>query len=658
MNYNISASSFRGFGFLNTVTNSRAKSMEKLSSGYRVNTASDDSARSAMSSVMRAQIRGLDQATRNSDHAIELLNSAESGLSEITSILQRIRELSVHAASDVNTPEDKMASQEEVEQLLAEIDRIAKSTEYNKIKLLNNEGNGENTKRGLAAVVGIQNITPDGKLSERPMIWDMMNPSTGGFGDSTIHNGNAGSLPKYSQTTEYRNPASLEQKNIYNNFQYDGGGNYTGDLYDAAGNKLGSVSNGGQATVDSPTNALLPENKQTLGTPSPYTKKSDCAGGIWAAPGTTTPNAPYSARTTSNSVNTSAASSNVYGKDASGNLVKLSYRKQTETLESGTSYSEYSNREFKLKGAHIDFKDLNQPGGFGLADLYGTGFNSSCATCGRHYSVKFQPAADLQIAPTYPLGSRNPGVLSFGNAGRIISFELQNSSGYWEKHQTFEMNIDALPANATGEDFAKHVVKTINDAHDFVRANHPGADMPFFTHYNQYAASGSKLYTFDYRESQGSSSGGTDTFSAISFGEVLDNGPTSPISLKIQAGANAYETVNISLPFISVKEMGIADVDLRTSSSASDAITLMDNALDFINLERTKIGSYRNRLEHVSYVDETSSLATMDSESKIRDTDMSSEIINFTKAQVLEEYGVNSVAEINKMIANVMEFIQ
>lgn len=658
MNYNISASSFRGFGFLGNVTDSRAKSMERLSSGYRVNTASDDSARSAMSSVMRAQIRGLDQATRNSDHAINLLNSAESGLSEITSILQRIRELSVHAASDVNTPEDKQASQDEVDQLLAEIDRVAKSTEYNKIKLLNNEGSSENTKRGLAAVVGIQNITPDGKLSERPMIWDMMDPSTGGYGDSTIHNGDAGSLPKYSQETEYRTPASVEQKNIYNNFEFDGGAKYSGDLYDAAGNKLGSVAAGGQATVDSPASAILPENKQTLPAPAPYTKKTDCNNGVWKAPGTVTPTGSYSNRTTSNTVSTPSASSDVYGKDASGNLVKLSYKKQLETVETGSSYKEYNNREFKLKGVHIDFKNLNQPGGFALSDLYGTGFNSSCATCDRHYSVKFQPAGDLQIPPTFPLGSRNPEELSFGNAGRLISFEMQSSSGYWEKHQTFEINIDALPANATGEDFAKHIVKTINDAHDYIKANQPFADMPFFTHYNQYAASGSKLYTFDYRESQGNSSYGSDTFNAISFGEVLDSGPTSPIPLKIQAGANAYEVVNISLPFISVKEMGIADLDLTSSSSASDAITLMDNALDFISLERTKIGSYRNRLEHVSFVDETSALATTESESKIRDTDMTSEIINFTKAQVLEEYGVNSVSEINKMIANVMEFIQ
>lgn len=99
-------------------------------------------------------------------------------------------------------------------------------------------------------------------------------------------------------------------------------------------------------------------------------------------------------------------------------------------------------------------------------------------------------------------------------------------------------------------------------------------------------------------------------------------------------------------------------MDLRDSSSASDAITMMDNALDYINLERTKIGAYRNRLEHVSFVDETATLANTESESKIHDTDMTSEIITLTKAQVLEEYGVNSIVEINKMIENVMEFIK
>lgn len=659
MNYNISASSFRGFGFLNTVTNSRAKSMEKLSSGYRINTASDDSARSAMSSIMRAQIRGLDQATRNSDHAINLLNSAESGLSEITSILQRIRELSVHAASDVNTPEDKQASQDEVEQLLDEIDRIAKSTEYNKIKLLNNEGNAENTKKGLAAVVGIQNITPDGKLSEKHMIWDIMDPSTGGFGDSTIHNGVL-EKPVYSQLTEYCAPTSAEQKNIYNNFRYSDNTYYDGDLYDAAGNKLGSVGIAGQATVDSPTNAILPENKQTVTPPAPYTQKSDCTKGDWIAPGTTTPSAPYSKKTYTNAAYTSASSSNVYGKDASGNLVQVSYQKRTETTENGTHYSECSNKEFNMRGVHIDFKNLNQPGGFTLADLYGTGFNSSCTTCYKHYSVKFQSNADLQIPPVYPAGSTSPEVIDLGNAGRLISFEMADSTGHKDKHQTFEINLDAVPASAnTGEGFVQYIVDTINASHDYLKGlGYTNDDIPFFTHYNQYAASGSKLYTFDYREKHADDTNGFDTFNAISFGEVLDDAPTSPIPLKIQAGANANEVVNIFLPFISVKDMGIADVDLTSSSSASDAITLMDNALDFISLERTKIGSYRNRLEHVSFVDETSALATTDSESKVRDTDMSSEIINFTKAQVLEEYGVNSVAEINKMIANVMEFIR
>jgi len=651
MNYNISASSFRGFGYLNTVIDSRAKSMEKLSSGYRINSASDDSARSAMSSIMRAQIRGLDQANRNSDHAINLLNSAESGLSEITDILQRIRELSVRAASDVNTPDDKNAMQDEVDQLLQEIDRIAKSTEYNKIKLLNNEGTAGTSRRGLAAVVGVQNITPDGTLSERPNIWDIMDPATGGYGDSTIHNGNGGDLPQYSQWTEYRTPTSLEQKNVYNSFR-NNGSIYYGDLYDASGNKLGSVG-AGQAILDSPTNPILPENKQTLTPPAPYTQTGKCNAGIWEKPGSKSPTTSYTGTpklVSGSAVSTPDTSSNVYGKDASGNLVKLSYQTQLQTQEKGDSYKEYSNRDFKLKAAHIDFKDLNVPGGFTLADLYGTGFNSSCATCERHYSVKFQSAADIQIPPTYPNGSRNPQEFSLGNVGRIISFQLQGSNNYWYEHQTFELNIDNVPANATGEDFAKYIVDTIN--------NSKISGQPFFEHYNQYSASGSKLYTFDYRERQGTTTSGSDTFNAIAYGEVLPDTPVSPVPLKIQAGANAYEVVNIFLPFISVKEMGINGIDLRESSSASDAISMMDNALDFISLERTKIGAYRNRLEHVSFIDETASLANTESESKIHDTDMTSEIITFTKAQVLEEYGVNSVSEINKMIENVMEFIK
>ncbi len=114
----------------------QGKSMEKLSSGYRINRAADDAAGLAISEKMRGQIRGLDQATRNAQDAISLLQTAEGGLSESQAILHRMRELAVQSANDTNTGSDRAALQEEVFQLRDELDRISTNTEFNTMKLL------------------------------------------------------------------------------------------------------------------------------------------------------------------------------------------------------------------------------------------------------------------------------------------------------------------------------------------------------------------------------------------------------------------------------------------------------------------------------------------------------------------------------------------
>ena len=113
------------------------KAMEKLSSGLRINRAGDDAAGLAISEKMRGQIRGLDQATRNSQDGISLIQTAEGALNETHSILQRMRELSVQSANDTNTSDDRKEIQKEVEQLKSEINRISETTEFNTQKLLN-----------------------------------------------------------------------------------------------------------------------------------------------------------------------------------------------------------------------------------------------------------------------------------------------------------------------------------------------------------------------------------------------------------------------------------------------------------------------------------------------------------------------------------------
>lgn len=113
------------------------KSLEKLSSGLRINRAGDDAAGLAISEKMRAQVRGLDMASKNAQDGISLIQTAEGALNETHSILQRMREVADQSANGTNTADDRKALQDEVSQLKTEIDRIGNTTEFNTQKLLN-----------------------------------------------------------------------------------------------------------------------------------------------------------------------------------------------------------------------------------------------------------------------------------------------------------------------------------------------------------------------------------------------------------------------------------------------------------------------------------------------------------------------------------------
>ncbi len=121
---------------LGSVVTSQAKSTEKLSSGYRINRAADDAAGLSISEKMRAQIRGLNQGSTNAQDGISLAQTAEGALNETHSILQRMRQLAVQGSNGTQTTIDTKAINTELNQLTAEIDRIAKDTEFNTMKLL------------------------------------------------------------------------------------------------------------------------------------------------------------------------------------------------------------------------------------------------------------------------------------------------------------------------------------------------------------------------------------------------------------------------------------------------------------------------------------------------------------------------------------------
>lgn len=161
INHNIAA--MNTYNKLTANNAATAKSLEKLSSGLKINRAGDNAAGLAISEKMRAQIRGLDQANTNAQDSVSLIQTAEGGLNETHSILQRMRELAVQSANDTNTSSDRTEIQKEVNQLVSEIDRIASSTEFNTKKLLNGDSGNKviysnNTNMAGATVVN-DNIT-------------------------------------------------------------------------------------------------------------------------------------------------------------------------------------------------------------------------------------------------------------------------------------------------------------------------------------------------------------------------------------------------------------------------------------------------------------------------------------------------------------------
>lgn len=135
----------RQLGITNT---NLARSTEKLSSGYRINRASDDAAGLSISEKMRGQIRGLKQASTNAQDGQSLIQTGEGAMNEIHSVLQRMRELTVQAKNDTYLQEDRTKIQDEVTNLQDEITRIAEQTEFNKMKLLDGTFSGKQFQVG------------------------------------------------------------------------------------------------------------------------------------------------------------------------------------------------------------------------------------------------------------------------------------------------------------------------------------------------------------------------------------------------------------------------------------------------------------------------------------------------------------------------------
>lgn len=203
-------------------------SMEKLSSGERINKAGDDASGLAVSEKMRSQIRGLNQASRNIGDAVSFVQVAEGYLSETTDVLQRIRELAVQASNGVYSDEDRMQIQVEVSQLVAEIDRIASSAQFNGMNLLTGRFSheseyamqfqvGANADQNIRAYIGTMTATALGlkkQQDDSSNIISVNSPDEANIALSTIDEALKNVNKQRADLGAYQNRMEMAQKGI------------------------------------------------------------------------------------------------------------------------------------------------------------------------------------------------------------------------------------------------------------------------------------------------------------------------------------------------------------------------------------------------------------------------------------------------------------
>ena len=214
INHNLSA--LRANTQLTKNDNALSASLQKLTSGLKINKAADDSAGMAISQKMKTQIAGLDKASDNASDGISVIQTAEGALNEVETMLQRMRELSVQAANETNTADDRQAIQEEIDALNEEIQRISDTTEFNTKKLLNGDCDrktySDNTQVGIISVsdavdTATYSITVTADARQAVVVGNAMN----GSADMVITAEQAGKISINGETVEVKEGQLYEE---------------------------------------------------------------------------------------------------------------------------------------------------------------------------------------------------------------------------------------------------------------------------------------------------------------------------------------------------------------------------------------------------------------------------------------------------------------
>ncbi len=598
INHNLSAlNTFNKLSANNSLMN---KSLEKLSSGYRINTAADDAAGLAISEKMRGQIRGLDQAKSNSQDAISMTQTAEGALDETTSILQRMRELSVKASTDTLTDANRTAVQDEIDALTSEINRIGNTTSFNTKSLLKGDGS---TNLGSTGLVSVGTSTTGGAVAktQASMLFDKLTVKAG----TTASNSFKTVVGGETLTINLVNDATLSADGAAIDASSATGNSITVKYKATADTDISTVLGNAISSMIS-KNSTLANNWKVTNPAAEQVKIEAVKGG--AADGAAGTIGVGSMTDASSAFWKAAAGATIPAAGVMGTTTetKASTQIDLSTITSDTKAKALLGKGFTINGKQIEFYDADAGAYTGTA----IGINiSSLVNTGATVT-----GAKIADAIVEQANGKIDGVL--------LSTDTAN-------------NKLTVTATATG------------DKGNGINVKDGGVQEAFKATFQIGANTGQtmSLSINDMRSKaltvSSTTAGGSIT---VKDSEGKD----------VTASYKAAKTVTDGTSDTSIEY----SLDLSTADKATAAISVIDQATTTVSAERSKMGAVINRLEHTINNLTTSSENLTSAESNIRDVDMASEMAKYTNKSVLNQAATAMLAKANQQPQQVLTLLQ
>ncbi|ADP98135.1 flagellin [Marinobacter adhaerens] len=588
------------------------QALERLSSGLRINSAKDDAAGLAISTRFQSQISGLNVATRNANDGISLAQTAEGALDEITNNLQRIRELAVQSANATNSDSDREALNQEVDQRIAEVNRIASQTSFNGLKVLDGTFGTQAFQVGANAGETISVAGLDSRGSQLGATISQ----TSGLAATSLGAGDAGET-------------SLDVSGL----------DFSGDITVSStiGGETIDVAAATYADADALAQAIQGEIDSNGNLADVTVAASDDGNSIVFSNASTTDIAATIDISDASGTQVSVTGADVSTTDGSTTATQVTlFDPSTLDLDSGVTGSfdvtdDSSNTttvSFSLAaGTGNTLADLTSAVQAGLtAAGFTAGTDLGAVDDGSVVQIESDSAVTYDIANITASDGGTPNASTGGSVSTLTAAEEQTVASRFEAGETtsFSLNVAGEAIEVTDASNLQDVVAQINGA------------------------------TKDTGVSAFLSSSGDDIVFASAKGENftasittdVDGDGTNEVDLTVDSSTDPNSNVSVN------------GLDISTRAGSDQALVAVDFAIDQVNQFRSDLGAVQNRFESTIANLSTSVENLSASNSRILDADFAAETAKLSKAQVLQQAGISVLAQANARPQQVLSLLQ